>query len=86
MLTLFYCVVDTVRTSHIDVMACGGAVSLDVDEKVKIIKLYYANGENAGETRRLLYQEGVVSGRWKEIGVSNVPIHSACSIISIAKK
>ena len=69
-------------------MACRGATSLErltIDEKVHIVKLYYGNGENAEATRKLLYQEGVASGKWDKIGVDRAPIPSKQSIITITE-
>ena len=58
-------------------------LDLTIDEKVKIVRLYSINGENAEMTRKQLYQEGIAAGRWDKVGVDRAPLPPRTTIINI---
>ena len=61
------------------------ATSLNIWEKVEIVRLYSICDGNAAQTRRMLYRKGLNEGKWKKIGVNRANIPCIQTVLDINK-
>ena len=71
------------RTYREFAMAHTSTHSLTVHEKVKVVRIFSANGGNSEQTRKQLYQEGINEGKWGKVGMERVDLPSRATIIRV---
>ena len=64
-------------------MAKATSNSLTVNEKIKIVRVFSANGGNSEATRKQLYHEGIRDGKWGKVGLERADLPSRGTIIRI---
>ena len=59
--------------------------NLTLEEKVQIVRLYSISQNNAWQTRKLIYQQGVKEKKWNEVGIEKAPVPSVSTIHRVNK-